>query len=236
MSDNTFGGPTGAQTGDGNVQHNTFILPPAPSSGPRRQLWTVAAIAAAVVLIGTSVLIATKLSTGGQSHGTAQGPTTTPVGGTPATTTSPTGSSATSATPAPTASASPSSDAIQWTGPVRIAESGPRLDLAPPQMAGSGQADVWLGLINPPRISDSSYGTYPPNLALWTDSTKTPTRQECADQVSTQGTRRVEAKVGSVLCVRTDGGRIAALTITSISNDFGTGVQAQAIVWSAVSN
>ncbi|MFF6997419.1 hypothetical protein ACFY93_21010 [Streptomyces sp. NPDC008313] len=63
-----------------------------------------------------------------------------------------------------------------------------------------------------------------------------PTRQECSDLISTQSVSRMEVKKGTIVCVRTHGGRIAVLTVTSTSNNFNTGVMAQATVWSEISD
>ncbi|MER5927300.1 hypothetical protein [Streptomyces mirabilis] len=135
--------------------------------------------------------------------------------------------------PAPSATLSSDSKAIQYSGPVRIAETGPDLDVALPKMDYSGQ-DVRLGLIDPPRIN--GYGvTDQPSLALWTGSAM-PNRQQCSNQLSTQGVPTVEVKKGTVVCVQTDAGRIAVVTVTSTSNDFSTGEMAQVTVWSEVSD
>ncbi|MEV6742625.1 hypothetical protein AB0N14_39530 [Streptomyces sp. NPDC051104] len=142
------------------------------------------------------------------------------------------GSPVSSDAPAPSATLSSDSNAIQYTGPVRIAEKGPDLDVDPPNADESGE-DVRLALIDPPRIT--GYGvTNEPTLALWTGSAM-PNRQQCSDRISTQGVPTVEVKKGTVVCVKTDGGRIAVVTITSTSNYFSTGEMAQVTVWSEVS-
>lgn len=136
-------------------------------------------------------------------------------------------------TPAPSAPVTSDSNASQYTRTVRIAETGPDLDVDPPKLDHSSQ-DVRLALIDPPRIT--GYGvTSQPSLALWSGSAM-PTRKECSDLLSTQGVPTVEVKKGTVVCIQTDAGRIAVLTITSTSNDFSTGEMAQVTVWSEVSN
>lgn len=136
--------------------------------------------------------------------------------------------------PAPSATLSSDSKAIQYTGPVRIAGTGPDLDVAPtPKIDDSGQ-DVRLQLIDPPRIN--GYGvTNSPSLAMWTGSAM-PNRQQCSTLLSTQGVPTVEVKKGTVVCVQTDAGRIAVVTVTSTSNDFSTGEMAQVTVWCEVSD
>lgn len=134
--------------------------------------------------------------------------------------------------PAPSASLPDTSNDILYTGSVRIAEAGPQLDYKPPKIdAFSG--DARLGTINPPTIfTEIGSG---PTLALWSEQ-KTPTRQQCSDLISTQGISRVEVRKGTLICLKTQAGRIAVLTITSTSNSFNTGVMAHATVWSEISD
>jgi hypothetical protein len=133
--------------------------------------------------------------------------------------------------PAPSATPSPDSDTIQYTGTVRIAYAGPDLDVVPPEISEYDN-DVHLGLVEPPRIST---GLSSSALALWPDSTM-PGRQQCSDLISTQAVELVEVKKGTVVCLRTDAGRIAVLTVTSTSNGFNAGEMAQVTVWSATSD
>ncbi|MEU7640906.1 hypothetical protein AB0C11_33395 [Streptomyces sp. NPDC039016] len=87
-----------------------------------------------------------------------------------------------------------------------------------------------LGLIDPPRLV--GYGiNNAPSLAVWPHPGM-PTRGKCAELVSTQGVNTVEIRKGMVLCAQTDAGRIAVLTVTSVSNSFSTGEMAQVSVWS----
>ncbi|MFE2670711.1 hypothetical protein [Streptomyces mirabilis] len=134
--------------------------------------------------------------------------------------------------PAPSASLSSISKAIQYTGLVRIAKAGPDLDVIPPKRGTSGQ-DVVIHF-DPAQI-DAYSVVDEPRLALWTGSVM-PNRQDCSDLLSTQGGTTVEVKKATVVCVRTDAGRIAVLTITSTSDDSSTGDIAQATVWSEVSD
>ncbi|MEE1769955.1 hypothetical protein PUR34_17820 [Streptomyces sp. JV185] len=136
-----------------------------------------------------------------------------------------------SGSPAPSATLSPDSNAIQYTGTVRIAYAGPDLDVVPPKI-DEYDNDVHLGLVEPPRISTSLSSSA---LALWSDSTM-PSRQQCSDLISTQAVELVEVKKGTVVCLRTDAGRIVVLTVTSTSNGFGSGEMAQVTVWSEASD
>ncbi|WP_035799822.1 hypothetical protein [Kitasatospora mediocidica] len=242
MSGSTFGGPTGAQAGSHNTQHNTFILAPAPPESTGRRWRTTVGIAAALVLIGTTVVVAVELSGNGRTRDTGQ-VTGTSAAGAPAADTSapaasptPARSPSRPAVPAPVASLSPDSDTIQFQGQVRIAESGPRLDLVPPGRDNSYLRDLTLSFADPPRITGDDYTGYNPTpLAMWTDTTRMPTRQECADLIATKGIGTIAVKKGTVFCDHTHEGRIAVLTITDTSNDYNTGEMAEAVVWAKVS-
>ncbi|MEU3292693.1 hypothetical protein ABZ722_10065 [Streptomyces longwoodensis] len=133
--------------------------------------------------------------------------------------------------PAPSASLSPEVNTIQYTGTVRIAYAGPDLDAVPPEISEYDN-DVHLGLVEPPRIST---GLSSSAMALWSGSTM-PGRQQCSDLISTQAIEQVEVRKGTVVCLRTDAGRIAVLTVTSTSNGFNAGEMAQVTVWSEVSD
>ncbi|MEV5421346.1 hypothetical protein AB0K85_00870 [Streptomyces cellulosae] len=133
--------------------------------------------------------------------------------------------------PAPSATLGPERNTIQYTGTVRIAYAGPDLDVVPPEISEYDN-DIHLGLVEPPRIST---GLSSSAMALWSGSTM-PGRQQCSDLVSTQAINTVEVKKGTVVCLRTDAGRIAVLTVTSTSNGFNTGGMAQVTVWSEVSD
>ncbi|MEU5712196.1 MULTISPECIES: hypothetical protein [Streptomyces] len=156
----------------------------------------------------------------------------------PATATPPTNQpteSGSSDVPAPSVSSSSDSKAIQYTGPVRIANAGPDLDVVPPKIGlGDPDPDVVIAPFDPSHI-DAYSVVNEPRLALWTGSAM-PNRRDCSDLLSTQGGTRVEVKKGTVVCVRTDAGRIAVLTVTSTSDDSDTGDRAQATVWSEVSD
>ena len=176
-------------------------------------------------------------NTSAPATGLTGGPTTQPTTASPADAPiapSGTDSRSPSEASAPTAAVSPDPTGTAYTLLVRIAEMGPDLDANPPAITDN--PDVRLGQVDPPRLSDSDIGDVnPPPLAVW-PGPGMPTRQQCATLVSTQGIRTVEVKKGTVVCLRTDGGRIAVLTITSTTNEFSTGVMAQASVWPEVSD
>ncbi|MGQ4440820.1 hypothetical protein ACN6LI_006085 [Streptomyces violaceoruber] len=136
-----------------------------------------------------------------------------------------------SGSPAPSATLSSDSNTIQYTGTVRIAYAGPDLDVTPPKV-NEYDNDVHLGLVEPPRIST---GLSSSAIALWSGSAM-PSRQQCSDLISTQAIETVEVKKGTVVCLQTDAGRIAVLTVTSTSNGFNTGEMAQVTVWAEISD
>lgn len=229
-SGNDFHGPAAAQAGQYNTQVNHY----AP---PRSKVWLAVTGAAAVVLTVGTVLALLKF--GDDSDGSPRdgGGAAVP----PGVASSPSASGlATVPVPAqngsgstPSGAAAPA-DAVQWTGAVRIAETGPKLDAVPPTTERYG-LDIRLGMVSPPRLFGADMASSTTNLAEWKGPGK-PTRKACADLVASQGLWQFgEVKEGTVICVRTNGGRTAVLTVTSISDSFGTGVMADAIVWSQVS-
>ncbi|WP_225097880.1 hypothetical protein [Streptomyces sp. CoH27] len=201
------------------------------SSSEHRQpkwAWWVVGILIPVLAIVVPVLIALRPSSSDtNAHATASPSTSESASETERNSTPPS-----TQAPAPSVSLSDASNSIQYNGPVRIAESGPQLDYNPPKRDNLS-ADVVLGLIDPPRISTKDSSAV--NLAVWPGQ-KMPTRQACSDLISTQGVWMVEVQKGTVICLKTQAGRIAVLTITSTSDSFSTGVMAQATVWSEISD
>ncbi|GHG81131.1 hypothetical protein [Streptomyces griseocarneus] len=229
-SGNDFRGPAAAQTGQHNTQVNHY-------AEPRSKVWLMVTGAAAVVLTVGTVLALLRL--GDDSGGASQGGQAVPPGAVPSPQVTGLATAPASAQSGPAASPSgvlaAPSDAVQWTGVVRIAESGPKLDAVPPTTEKYAR-DVRLALVDPPRLAGADSSLNPTNLAEWKGQGK-PGRKECADLVSTQGVGHMmtEVKEGTVICVRTTGGRTAVLTVTSTSNSFSTGVMAETTVWSQAS-
>ncbi|MFC9926206.1 hypothetical protein [Streptomyces sp. NPDC127190] len=231
VAGNTFQGNTAAQSGPRSTQYNLYL---GEQRGDRGRPRLIAVLLVAALAAGALTWGLVQLSgRGGSSAAGKGGPV--PSGVTPPSTSAsprsadaqPSRTASQGDVPAPSASVSPPSNGIQWTGSVRISEYGPMLDKNPPGRSRYGfEADVQLGLVDPPRLSSDD-----PTLALWSGRGM-PTRQDCSDLVNTKGVTMVEAKAGSVICLTTKEGRTAVLTITSISNQFSTGVLAQASVWS----
>ncbi|MEU6973955.1 hypothetical protein AB0A71_40805 [Kitasatospora aureofaciens] len=229
MAGNTFDGPAAAQTGPGGTQINHFHAPP-PAKG-RRTVVALSIVGALAVIVGTT--LAVRLAGTGSdaqdrdpvaaTHAPGPSATQAPALSSP----SPVAATGQSDLPAPAASLPPTEGTVQFQGSVRIAESGPELDKNPPVL-DRYQWDVQLGLISPIQIHTQSMTS---DLAVWTGQGM-PTRKQCADLVSTQGQFAATVTVGTVVCVKTQGGRTAVLTITSVTDNFNSGLTAQATVWS----
>ncbi|MFI9325184.1 hypothetical protein ACIGXI_36170 [Kitasatospora aureofaciens] len=230
VAGNTFDGPAAAQTGPGGTQINHFHAPP-PTKG-RRAVVALSIAGALAVVVGT-VLAVRLAGTGSDArdpNAASRVPGTSATQTTPAPalpSPSPVAATGQSDLPAPAASLPPTEGTVQFQGTVRIAEYGPELDKNPP-VIDPYHWDVTMGMVDPVRIS-TPFGTT--DLAVWTGQGM-PTRKQCADLVSTQGQFRATVTVGTVVCLKTQGGRTAALTITSVTDNFNTGLTAQATVWS----
>ncbi|MEV0309230.1 hypothetical protein [Nonomuraea fuscirosea] len=103
---------------------------------------------------------------------------------------------------------------MQWTGVVRLG-AGVDLDQVPPTIRTSeAKADI--------RESSSffvkSIKAQEQSLAPW-DGSATPTRRQCVETLSTQGTTEwgesgeEEVEDDSIFCVRTSEGRIAVIKL-----------------------
>ncbi|MET9802619.1 hypothetical protein [Streptomyces sp. NPDC006368] len=232
-SGNVYRGSAG-QTGYNNQQFNYYPPPPPPSRGPR---WLVVAGAVALVLTGGVVIALIKLAGafGDGAKGaerTPQNPVVSPDAASAQA--GPVGSpeSVTSPSTAPGTASPAGSDPVHWENAVRITEMGPTLDTKPPRLVTYGR-DLHLALVYPPQVAESDSLNNPSNLAVW-PGPGVPGRKQCLDLVSAQGIAMTEVKKGTVLCVRTGGGRIARLTVTTASNDPTVGVEARTTVWSEV--
>ena len=68
-------------------------------------------------------------------------------------------------------------------------------------------------------------------IGLWTGS-QPPTEAQCSDWASSNPGTDVTVKKGSMVCLKTDDGHVALLTIVSIAQDDSSiGVTATATVW-----
>ncbi|GAB2941607.1 hypothetical protein GCM10027280_32710 [Micromonospora polyrhachis] len=155
---------------------------------------------------------AANATTGGSS-------TTTPPASTGL---SPEGSPST--TPESTAPA----DKIRWSDEIQFDNDGIDLDTIPPTVQmdwPSLNSDLNRGLTGPDRPLTAASG----HLALW-PGPGTPTRQQCADRVSTHGDERVHIPVGRTGCLTTSKGRVVMFTVTRFPAD-SFQVTARATIW-----
>lgn len=234
ISGNEFHGSGAAQSGSQNTQINNY-WPGEPPRGPQRgPLFLGGAVLTVLILTGVIWAVAksgahdsSKAAGNGNPASASTTPSPTP------TRTSPSPSLNTGA-PAPSASMPTPTSLYLYRGPVRIAERGPQLDSAHPKLVDAFHADVRMTLTGDPPQIGSAAASEVPNLALWSGRGM-PTREQCADKVSTEGVKALPAEKGEVVCLITQGGRAAVLTLTSVTNKFDTGVEAEATVWSEVS-
>ncbi|PSK65217.1 hypothetical protein B0E53_02847 [Micromonospora sp. MH33] len=126
------------------------------------------------------------------------------------------GSSVGTSTPSATSTVPPA-DQVRWSGPVRFDDDGIDLDATPPTV----QMD-WP-VFNSDLTRTSAAGDGPlvaqqGYLARW-PGPGTPTRQQCADLISSQGDERVHIPVGRIGCLSTSKDHIVMLTVTRFKDD-----------------
>jgi hypothetical protein len=119
---------------------------------------------------------------------------------------------------------------VRWQGALVLRMvTGVELDTNPPHPTTGEAGDMADGDLfydNREALGNRFYAGDQP-FALW-ESGGLPDAKGCADAVSTSGTYALDPKVGQVLCVRTTGGRMAALTV--VDAQYG-GVRFDAVVW-----
>ncbi|MEV5321750.1 hypothetical protein AB0K92_29600 [Streptomyces sp. NPDC052687] len=116
----------------------------------------------------------------------------------------------------------------QWRGALRLGIDGMELDANPPSkgtsMLGSDLALGYLGTLN---AMTTGGGT----VAPWQDAGREPGHGDCAELADTVGSSMAPVRQGTVLCVRTDEGRVARLTVTDIVGDISPAAEVDAVVW-----
>ncbi|MCQ4207454.1 hypothetical protein [Streptomyces longispororuber] len=196
--------------------------------------WTVAAIGALALVLGTLLYVQNLSSTGGTGGGRAAGPSPSPSAA-PATPTddpSPPSPAPDTSTPAPTPSRTPSPSVpppdtspaptprpgpskpavrVRWQGSLLLysngAPTGWWLDGVPPGQAVIGD----LGL-----ECDCHSGEVVANaIARW-DGSRPPDHQQCADLSGQLARRALAVHEGTVACLRTQEGRLGYVTVTSV--------------------
>jgi hypothetical protein len=199
------------------------------------------AIAAVLVLAGAAIgsLVTGKLMDGDPEGGIAAGATHSPAAPTPEPT-RPTAQppSAGATTPDSTEPTDPvvtdeaHDQALQWKGTVTLTEQGADLDSVPASVTAQfGDIDVSTRREEAVAVwGGATLTSNGPNLVLWTRNGP-PDRRHCADLVASQGAETVAASPGQVVCVRTNLGHVATVTIGSVSP--GSEVVADVQVWQA---
>ncbi|MCW5251231.1 MULTISPECIES: hypothetical protein [unclassified Streptomyces] len=102
------------------------------------------------------------------------------------------------------------------------------LDSVPPEQSTDASYDAVLFTTSGSLFGGRSGG---PDVAPW-PGPGTPGRKECVERLATHGSYTAEVTRESVLCLRTQTGRVAALTITDMGDLF-TDATVEAVVWEA---
>lgn len=116
----------------------------------------------------------------------------------------------------------------QWRGTLRLGLDGMELDADPPSkgssMLGSDVAVGYVGTLN-------AMATGGGVVAPWQDAEREPGQGDCAGLADTVGAAMAPVRQGTVLCVRTNEGRVARLTVTNIVGDISPAAEVDAVVW-----
>ncbi|WP_157128722.1 hypothetical protein [Nocardia amamiensis] len=225
--------------GDNEPGEARDTSPPPQDDPPERRTWiTRHPILAAIlvpVIAGLIVLVPDKYFDAKQSGNSAS---QTPPSDQPSRT-EPTDRPTAAATPSTTASAS--SEGIRWSGTVNLTSLD--LDSVPPRVvSGNNGVSTWVNYnySSSREFSEATiYGqrgdflTVKPTIALWGNPTR-PTRQHCADAISTQGVESLPLSKNSSYCVKTVANRVAFITELSL-NDAIHAYTAVVTIWSATS-
>ncbi|MBW4703354.1 hypothetical protein [Micromonospora sp. RL09-050-HVF-A] len=123
--------------------------------------------------------------------------------------------------------AAPSDGGVRWSGEVRFATYGVDLDTVPAtvQRYWSTDADLSRDSASADDGLHAEWG----QLALW-PGPGTPSRQQCAERVSTHGAERVHIPVGRIGCLTTNKDHVAMFKVTRYPDD-SFQVTAHVTVW-----
>ncbi|WP_275560794.1 hypothetical protein [Streptomyces sp. 5-6(2022)] len=136
-----------------------------------------------------------------------------------------------------TESPSPRADTPLWSGGMRLTYIN--LDSDPPSVLSSNTgASFWIhydqtGDVREDEIFGVGGGffTTKPTVARW-DGTAKPTRQQCSELITTQGSETLPFAAGQRYCVKSRKGRIAAVTAGAFDEDSGN-YAGHITVWNA---
>ncbi|MFJ4435500.1 hypothetical protein [Streptomyces sp. NPDC088923] len=123
-------------------------------------------------------------------------------------------------------SPSPRTDTPLWSGRVRLTYIN--LDSDPPSVLSSNTgASFWIHYDQTGEVrEDEMYGlggglfTSTPTVARW-DAPAKPTRQQCAELITTQGSETLPVTAGKRYCVKSGRGRVAVVTAGAFDQDSG---------------
>jgi hypothetical protein len=127
--------------------------------------------------------------------------------------------------------------AVRWSGRLVASTSGlsdaVELDTKPPQSVDdtAGQGDLSVGRLSAGRfdLRKAALGR-PSSFAVW-DGAGTPELPQCQEAAVARGVTELAAvETGAVLCVRTNEGRFARLTVQKVDAQGGA-VTFDAVVW-----
>ncbi len=124
-------------------------------------------------------------------------------------------------------------DTVQWQGALAITYADAKdLDSTPPVESEINEENDFS--VHPFGTSHMLSPDSGAKALVWKDSTKAPTRADCAGVVDTLGTTTtMKMKTGLALCARTNDGRVARLTVKELTGQASdmTGVF-DIVVWS----
>ncbi|MFC8370756.1 MULTISPECIES: hypothetical protein [unclassified Streptomyces] len=122
----------------------------------------------------------------------------------------------------------PQPPAEQWRGTLVLGLQSPKeLDSDPPSTPGLfGGGDISIGLLDSWQVMPGIGRT----VTQWTGDGRTPGHADCAEATDA-GSSTAPASSGTVLCVRTDEGRVARLVVTKLSEGVLTSVEMDAVIW-----
>ncbi|MDZ5443066.1 hypothetical protein U2F26_10030 [Micromonospora sp. 4G57] len=107
------------------------------------------------------------------------------------------------------------------------------LDSVPVEVLSSNnEASAWVNYGTSRKVLyglSGGFFTTKPSIAAWKDAPP-PTRQQCADLISTQGTETIPVADDSRFCVKTAADRVAYLVIKRFDRASGTYL-ADVTVW-----
>ncbi|MFB7600216.1 hypothetical protein [Streptomyces sp. NPDC056160] len=136
-------------------------------------------------------------------------------------------------TPGGAAREASSGSAVQWQGTLAVSSAGGKeLDGSHPVQSSSSSLagpDISVGTLDGMRAFTGSGA-----IELWKGSGGEPGEAACAETADAGGEPYgVKLRQGTVLCLRTDEGRVARLKVTGLPQDFMSAVEFEAVVWKA---